>query len=157
VGPDLIAAGVALAERSLASRRIGPFTLQGAITALHAESPGADRTDWTEIVGLYDVLARADPSPVVELNGAAAVAMRDGPAAGLALIEAILARGDLAEYPLAHSARAAYARALSLARQEPERRFLERRLAELEGGAPRRTAPPARHARGSGASVRRER
>lgn len=171
MGPDLIAAGVALVERSLASRRIGPFTLQGAIAALHAESPGADRTDWTEIVSLYDVLARADPSPVVELNRAAAVAMRDGPAAGLALIEAILARGDLAEYPLAHSARAelcrrlgrrgaaraAYARALSLARQEPERRFLERRLAELEGGAPRRTAPPARHARGSGASVRRER
>jgi RNA polymerase sigma-70 factor (ECF subfamily) len=142
---DRIAEGVALVERSLASRRFGPFTLQAAIAAVHAESAGAELTDWTEIVGLYDALARADPSPVVELNRAAAVAMRDGPAAGLALIDGILARGDLVEYDLAHSARAelcrrlgrnaearaSYARALSLARQEPERRFLQRRLAEL--------------------------
>jgi RNA polymerase sigma-70 factor (ECF subfamily) len=143
--PALIAEGVALVERSLASRRFGPFTLQAAIAAVHAESARAELTDWTEIVGLYDALARADPSPVVELNRAAAVAMRDGPAAGLALIDGILARGDLVEYDLAHSARAelcrrlgrnaearaSYARALSLARQEPERRFLQRRLAEL--------------------------
>ena len=108
-------------------------------------------TDWAQIVGLYDVLARADPSPVVELNRAVAVAMRDGPQAGLALIDAILARGDLADYHLAHSARAdlcrrlgkteearaSYQRALELTRQEPERRFLERRLRELEGATPR--------------------
>lgn len=144
---ERIAEGAALVEHSLASRRFGPFTLQAAIAAVHAESPSAAATDWTQIVGLYDVLARADPSPVVELNRAAAVAMRDGPAAGLVLIDAILARGDLADYHLAHSARAelcrrlgrngearaSYARALSLARQEPERRFIERRLAELGG------------------------
>jgi len=142
---DLIAEAVLLVERSLASRRFGPFTLQAAIAAVHAESPSADRTDWAQIVGLYDVLARVEPWAVVELNRAAAVAMRDGPAAGLALIDAILARGELGEYHLAHSARAelcrrlgrnaearaAYALALSLARQEPERRFLERRLAAL--------------------------
>ena len=141
------AEGVALVERSLASRRFGPFTLQAAIAAVHAESPSAEATDWAQIVGLYDVLARADRSPVVALNRAAAVSMRDGPAAGLALIDAILARGDLADYHLAHSARgelcrrlgrtgdarAAYARALDLARQEPQRRFIERRLAELGG------------------------
>ena len=144
---DLIAEGVALLERSLASRRFGPYALQAAIAAVHAESPSADRTDWAQIVGLYDLLVRADPSPVVELNRAAAVAMRDGPAAGLALIDGILARGKLCEYHLAHAARAelcrrlgrnaearvAYVRALSLARQEPERRLLERRLAALPG------------------------
>ncbi|HYZ26313.1 MAG TPA: RNA polymerase sigma factor [Geminicoccaceae bacterium] len=142
---DQIAQGSALMQRALSSRRFGPYTLQAAIAAVHAEAPSAAATDWGQIVGLYDVLARVDPSPVVELNRAAAVAMRDGPAAGLALIDAILARGDLADYHLAHSARAdlcrrlsrmaearaAYQRALDLTRQEPERRFLERRLAEL--------------------------
>ena len=140
-----IAEGTGLVERALASRRIGPYTLQAAIAVVHAEAPAAALTDWGQIVGLYDVLVRAEPSPVVELNRAAAVAMRDGPAAGLALIDAILARGDLADYPLAHSARAelcrrlgktgdaraSYERALGLTRQEPQRRFLERRLAEL--------------------------
>jgi RNA polymerase sigma-70 factor (ECF subfamily) len=140
-----IAEGTALVERALASRRIGPYTLQAVIGAVHAEAPAAAATDWAQIVGLYDVLLRAEPSPVVELNRAAAVAMRDGPAAGLALIDAILARGDLADYPLAHSARAelcrrlgktgdaraSYERALGLTRQEPQRRFLERRLADL--------------------------
>jgi len=143
-----ITEGTALVERALASRRIGPYTLQAAIAVVHAEAPVAAATDWAQIVGLYDVLVRAEPSPVVELNRAAAVAMRDGPAAGLALIDAILARGELAEYPLAHSARAelcrrlgktgdaraSYERALSLTRQEPQRRFLERRLAELPDG-----------------------
>ena len=142
---EQIAEGTALVERALASRRFGPYTLQAAIAAVHAEAPAAAQTDWAQIVGLYDVLLHADPSPVVELNRAAAIAMRDGPAAGLALIDAILARGDLQEYHLAHSARAdlcrrlgrtadaraAYARALALARQEPERRFLQRRLGEL--------------------------
>jgi RNA polymerase sigma-70 factor (ECF subfamily) len=142
---EQIAEGKALVERALASRRFGPYTLQAAIVAVHAEAPTADATDWAQIVGLYDVLARVEPSPVVELNRAVAVAMRDGPAAGLALIDSILARGDLADYYLAHSsraelcrqlgrtaeARAAYERALALARQEPERRFLERRLGDL--------------------------
>jgi RNA polymerase sigma-70 factor (ECF subfamily) len=142
---EQIAEGAALVERALASRRIGPYTLQAAIAAVHAEAATAATTDWGQIVGLYDVLARAAPSPVVELNRAAAVAMRDGPAAGLALIDAILARGDLADYHLAHSARAelcrrlgrtaearaAYERALALARQGPQRRFLERRLGEV--------------------------
>jgi RNA polymerase sigma-70 factor, ECF subfamily len=140
-----IAEGNALVQRALASRRIGPYTLQAAIASVHAEAPAAAATDWTQIVGLYDVLMRASPSPVVELNRAVAVAMRDGPMAGLALIDTILGRGDLGDYPLAHSARAdlcrrlgksddaraAYERALSLTRQEPQRRFLERRLAEL--------------------------
>jgi RNA polymerase sigma-70 factor (ECF subfamily) len=142
---EQIAEGSALVERALTSRRFGPYALQAAIAAVHAEAPTAAATDWAQIVGLYDVLARVDPSPVVELNRAAAVAMRDGAAAGLALIDAILARGDLADYHLAHSARAdlcrrlgrtaearaAYQRALALTRQEPERRFLERRLGEL--------------------------
>jgi RNA polymerase sigma-70 factor (ECF subfamily) len=142
---ELIAEGGALVDRALASRRIGPYTLQAAIAAVHAEAPAAAATDWPQIVGLYDVLMRASPSPVVELNRAVAVAMRDGPLAGLALIDAILERGDLAEYALSHSARAelcrrlgktgdarvAYERALALTRQEPQRRFLERRLAEL--------------------------
>ena len=144
---EQIAEGSALVERALSSRRFGPYTLQAAIAAVHAEAPSAAATDWTQIVGLYDVLVRAAPSPVVELNRAVAVAMRDGPAAGLALIDAILARGDLPDYHLAHSARAdfcrrlgrmaeartSYERALALTRQEPERRFLERRLAELPG------------------------
>ena len=142
---DQMAEGSALVERALALRRFGPYALQAAIAAVHAEAPTAAATDWAQIVGLYDVLVRADPSPVVELNRAAAVAMRDGPQAGLALIDAILERGDLADYHLAHSARAdlcrrlgktaearaSYQRALSLTRQEPERRFLERRLREL--------------------------
>jgi RNA polymerase sigma-70 factor (ECF subfamily) len=141
----LIAEGVSLVERAISSRRFGPYTLQAAIAAVHAEAARADDTDWAQIVGLYDVLARADASPVIELNRAAAIAMRDGPAAGLAIVDAILARGDLEGYHLAHSARAdlcrrlgrvdearaAYQRALELVRQEPERRFLERRLMEL--------------------------
>ncbi|MBZ5558203.1 MAG: RNA polymerase sigma factor [Acidobacteriia bacterium] len=143
---ELIAEGAALVELALSSRRFGPYTIQAAIAAVHAEARDAGSTDWNQIVGLYDVLLRADPSPVVELNRAAAIATRDGPAAGLALIDAILERGDLAGYQFAHSARAdlcrqlgrtadarsAYARALALARQEPERRFLERRIAELQ-------------------------
>jgi RNA polymerase sigma-70 factor (ECF subfamily) len=146
----MIAEGQALVERAIRSRRFGPYTLQAAISAVHAEAATADTTDWPQIVGLYDVLLRADPLAVVELNRAAAVAMRDGPAAGLALIDAILARGELADYHLAHSARAdllrrlgrtsdareAYGRALALARQEPERRFIERRIAELSAAAP---------------------
>ena len=142
---ELIAEGVALVERSMRSRQFGPFTLQAAIAAVHAEAASPDTTDWTEIVGLYDVLLRADPSPVVELNRAAAVAMRDGPAAGLTLIDDILARGELRDYQLAHAARAelcrrlgraadsieSYQRALGLTRQEPQRRFIERRLREL--------------------------
>ena len=140
-----IVEGSALVERALRSRRFGPYTLQAAIAAVHAEAPAAAETDWAQIVGLYDVLLRSDPSPIVELNRAAAVAMRDGPAAGLALMDALLARGELADYHLAHSARAdllrrlgrlaearaSYERALTLARQAPERRFLERRLDEV--------------------------
>jgi RNA polymerase sigma-70 factor (ECF subfamily) len=142
---DQIAEGAALIQRALESRRFGPYTLQAAIAGVHARAASAEATDWAEIVALYDVLVQADPSPVVELNRAVAVAMRDGPAAGLALIDAILARGDLADYHLAHAARAdlcrrlgrtaearaAYQKALALAQQEPERRFLARRLAEL--------------------------
>ena len=141
----LIAEGTALVERALSSRRFGPYTLQAAIAAVHAESSDARSTDWRQIVGLYDVLLRADPSPVIALNRAAAVAMRDGPAAGLALIDALLAEGDLDSYHLVHAARAelsrrlgrmsdaraSYERALSLARQAPERRLLEARLAVL--------------------------
>ena len=142
---EQIAEGARLVERALSSRRFGPYTLQAAIAAVHAESPDAATTDWRQIAGLYDVLRRLDPSPVVELNQAVAIAMHDGPAAGLERIDAILARGELTDYPLAHAARAdlcrrlgrsveataAYERALSLTRQEPARRFLERRLAEL--------------------------
>jgi RNA polymerase sigma-70 factor (ECF subfamily) len=140
-----IADGAALVERALASRRFGPYTLQAAIAAVHAAAATADATDWSEIAGLYDILLRAEPSPVIELNRAVAVAMRDGPAAGLELVDAILARGDLQDYRLAHAARAdlcrrlgdaeqaraSYERALALTRQGPERRFLERRLAGL--------------------------
>jgi len=142
----LIADGVALVERALGSGPPGPYALQAAIAAVHADAADGAATDWAQIVGLYDVLLRADASPVVELNRAAAVTMRDGPAAGLALIDALLARGELADYQFAHSARAdccrrlgrvdeartSYTKALELARQEPERRFLERRLRELE-------------------------
>ena len=140
-----IAEGLALVQQALSSHRFGPFTLQAAIAAVHAEAPNAAATDWAQIVGLYDVLVRSNPSPVVELNRAVAVAMRDNPSAGLALIDAILDRGDLLDYYLAHSARAdlcrrlgksaearaSYQRALSLAQQEPARRFLQRRLDEL--------------------------
>ncbi len=142
---DQIAEGSQLVTTALSSRRFGPYALQASIAAVHADADNAVATDWDEIAGLYDVLLRVDPSPVVELNRAVAVAMRDGPAAGLALIDAIFARGDLKDYHLAHAARAdlcrrlgdsagartSYQRAIVLARQEPERRFLERRLADL--------------------------
>jgi RNA polymerase sigma-70 factor, ECF subfamily len=142
---DQIVEGTRLVERALASRRIGPYTIQAAIAAVHAGAPTPGSTDWAEIVGLYDVLARVDGSPVIELNRAVAIGMRDGAAAGLVLIDAILERGDLVDYRLAHAARAefcrrlgktadareSYERALAGTRQEPERRFLERRLAEL--------------------------
>jgi RNA polymerase sigma-70 factor, ECF subfamily len=142
---DLIAEGKALVAKALASRRFGPYTLQAAIASVHADASDVAATDWTQVAGLYDVLMRVEPSPVVELNRAVAVAMHDGPDAGLALIDAILARGDLADYHLAHAARAdlcrrlgkaddartSYEMALTLVSQEPERRFLERRLAAL--------------------------
>jgi len=142
---EQIAEGLGLIERALSSRSVGPYALQAGIAAVHAEARDAGSTDWRQIVGLYDVLMRLEPSPVVELNRAAAVAMRDGPAAGLALVDTILERGDLREYHLAHSARAdllrrlgradeavmAYQRALQLVTQEPERRFIERRIGEL--------------------------
>jgi RNA polymerase sigma-70 factor (ECF subfamily) len=141
-----IAEGVSLVERALSSRRIGPYAIQAAIAAVHAQAPNASATDWSQIVALYDTLMQADPSPVVELNRAVAVAMRDGPLAGLARIDAILARGDLGNYHLAHAARAdlcrrlgrtvearaSYEKAHGLTQQEPERRFLERRLSELQ-------------------------
>jgi RNA polymerase sigma-70 factor (ECF subfamily) len=144
----LIDEGIALVERALRSRRAGPYSLQAAIAAVHAEAPNAAATDWAQIVALYDVLLRVDPSPIVELNRAAAVAMRDGPAVGLELIDDLLARGELTQYLHAHAARAdllrrlgrnaeaivAYQRAASLATQAPERRFLARRLAELRAG-----------------------
>jgi RNA polymerase sigma-70 factor (ECF subfamily) len=143
---DLIREGVALVEQSLSSGRAGPYTLQAAISAVHAEAPSAAETDWAQIVGLYDLLLQMVPSPVVELNRAVALGMRDGPAAGLVAIEAILERGELKDYHLAHSARAEFNRrignsaearnsfqvALSLVKQEPERRFLMTRLAELD-------------------------
>jgi RNA polymerase sigma-70 factor, ECF subfamily len=140
-----IAEGSALVERAIASRRFGAYTLQAAIAAVHTEAPTAAATDWEEIVALYDLLVRALPSPVVELNRAAAIAMRDGPQAGLKLIDELLTRGELRDYLFAHAARAdllrrlgraaearaAYERAISLSKQEPERRFLERRVREL--------------------------
>jgi RNA polymerase sigma-70 factor (ECF subfamily) len=145
----LIAEGTALLSQALATRRLGVYTIQAAIAAVHAGAGRSEDTDWAQIVALYDVLLRLDPSPIVELNRAVAVAMRDGPQAGLALVEAILARGDLEGYHLIHAARAdflrragdgaeareAYARALALAKQQPERRFLARRLAELDAAA----------------------
>ena len=141
-----IAEGTALVERAFASKRFGPYTIQAAIAAVHAEAASAAETDWNQIVALYDVLFRADPSPVVELNRAVAIAMRDGPAAGFTMIDAILQRGDLKDYRPAHAARAelarragrideartSYRRAIELSRQEPERRFLERQLASLD-------------------------
>jgi RNA polymerase sigma-70 factor (ECF subfamily) len=141
----LIAEGQALVERALGTRRFGAYTVQAAITAVHASAPKAAATDWHQIAALYDALLAINPSPVVELNHAVAVAMRDGSAAGLRLIDAILDRGDLGDYHLAHAARAdllrrlgrrqesrqAYERALALARQAPERRFLLMRLAQL--------------------------
>nr|WP_294259695.1 DUF6596 domain-containing protein [Propionivibrio sp.] len=143
---ELIAEGCALAERALSSRRFGAYALQAAIAAVLAEAPSAAETDWPQIVGLYDVLLRFAASPVVALNRAVAVAMRDGPEFGLTLIDALLEQGELADYRWAHAARAdlcrrlgrkedarsAYLRALELTRQLPERRFLERRLAELD-------------------------
>jgi RNA polymerase sigma-70 factor (ECF subfamily) len=141
----LIAEGMQLLQRALATQNFGGYTLQAAISSVHAAAPTATATNWAEIVGWYDVLLRLEPTPVVELNRAVAVAMRDGPAAGLTLVDELLGRGELAEYHLAHAARAdlcrrlgraadarmAYQRALSLTNLEPERRFLERRIAEL--------------------------
>lgn len=142
---EQITEGVSLVEQALSSGRIGPYTVQAAIAAVHAQAPHAAATDWTQIVALYDVLVQSDPSPVVELNRAVAVAMRDGAEAGLVLVDAILARGELVTYHLAHAARAdlcrrlgrsaearsSYERALSLTQLEPERRFLKRRLGKL--------------------------
>ena len=142
---EQIAEGIRLVEHARSSGRRGPYTIQAAIAAVHANAPAASDTDWAQIVEWYDALRAMDPSPVVDLNRAVAVAMRDGPAAGLALVDDILARGELTEYRLAHAARAelcrrlgrtadardSYARALTLTRQEPERRFIETRLLEL--------------------------
>lgn len=142
---ELIEEGGRLVQRALSSPDFGPYSVQAAISAVHAQADSAASTDWAEIVGLYDLLLRADPSPVIQLNRAVAVAMRDGPEAGLALIDAILNRGELRDYRLAHAARAdmcrrlrrvpealaSYGRALALTKQGPERRFLERRIAEL--------------------------
>ncbi|HCA79155.1 MAG TPA: RNA polymerase subunit sigma-24, partial [Bacteroidetes bacterium] len=143
---EQIKEGIALVEQALSTRRFGPYTVQAAIAAVHAEAPNTAETDWAEIAGLYDILLRMEQSPVIELNRAVAVAMRDGPQAGLEIIDAIIARGDLADYHLAHSARAelcrrlgktaearaSFERALELTQQEPERRFLERRLREMQ-------------------------
>jgi RNA polymerase sigma-70 factor (ECF subfamily) len=139
--------GASLLRRALAIGTVGQYTLQAAIVAVHAEAASAAETDWSRIAALYDILLRANPSPVVALNRAVAIAMRDGPEAGLALIDVILARGDLRDYQLAHSARgdllrrlgrrsealAAYRRALDLATQAPAKRFLLRRIHELTG------------------------
>ncbi|HBR49059.1 MAG TPA: RNA polymerase subunit sigma-24 [Nitrospira sp.] len=140
-----VAEGIAFVERALSLKRIGPYTLQAAIAAVHAEASSAEQTDWAQIVALYDVLLRVEPSPIIQLNRAVAVAMRDGPAKGLELVDVLLARGELAQYHLAHAARAdfcrrlarnaearvSYQRALALAKQEPEQRFLRQRLMEL--------------------------
>ena len=141
----LIEEGLAGVQQALASRRFGPYTLQAAIAAVHAEAPSAAETDWREIVGLYDLLLRLTPSPVVALNRSVAIAMRDGPEAGLTVLDALLSEGELDNYPLAHAARAdfcrrlgrhdearqAYRRAIQLTSQAPARRFLEKRLAAL--------------------------
>jgi RNA polymerase sigma-70 factor, ECF subfamily len=143
---EQIAEGVALLEKALKSRRFGPYTLQAAIAAVHAEAESVAATDWRQIVALYDRLAEIQPSPVVQLNRAVAIAMRDGPEAGLAQIDAVLEGGELAEYYLAHSARAdmyrrlgrpaearsAYEKALALTQQEPERQFLQERIRQLK-------------------------
>jgi RNA polymerase sigma-70 factor (ECF subfamily) len=142
---EQIAEGIALVRGALSSDSVGAYSLQAAIAAVHASAPDFAATDWAQIVDLYDLLMQVTPSPVVEINRAGAVTMRDGPAAGLELVDAILARGDLANYPLAHAtraelcrrlgkageARSSYQRALALAQQEPERRFLERQLAKV--------------------------
>jgi RNA polymerase sigma-70 factor (ECF subfamily) len=144
---QLIAEGEAQVQAAFASGEIGPYCLQAAIAAVHAEAPSVEATDWAQIVGLYDVLLGASPSPVIELNRAVALAMRDGAEAGLRQVEAILERGELGDYHLAHAARAdlnrrlgrwdaarnAYQRALQLSQQGADRLFLERRLAELPG------------------------
>jgi RNA polymerase sigma-70 factor (ECF subfamily) len=149
---DMILEGVSFVEKALSSQSVGPYAIQAAISAVHAEAPTAAETDWPEIVGLYGILMQVNPSPVVELNRAVAVAMRDGPQDGLELIDEILARGELKDYHLVYSARAelcrrlgkseeakiSYKRALSLAQQEPEKRFLERRLGELSQSEARR-------------------
>jgi RNA polymerase sigma-70 factor (ECF subfamily) len=143
---EQIEEGIGLVERAMSTREIGPYTLQAAIAAVHAEASKVTDTDWTQIVALYDVLLQAEPSPLVELNRAVAIAMRNGPQAGLVLVDAILDRGELNDYHLAHAARAdlcrrlgkndearvSYQRALELAQQEPERRFLQRQLAALK-------------------------
>jgi RNA polymerase sigma-70 factor, ECF subfamily len=140
-----IGEGVRLVEQALSSGRPGPYTIQAAIGAVHAEAASTAATDWNEIVGLYDALLRVSPSPIVELNRAVAVAMRDGPAAGLAIVDHLLARGELRDYRLAHAARgelcrrlgrtsdarSSFERALALTRQAPDRRLIERRLAEV--------------------------
>lgn len=142
---DLIREGIAFVEGALSSKRIGPYTLQATIAAVHAEASSAEQTDWAQIVALYDVLLRVEPSPIIQLNRAVAVAMRDGPATGLELVDALLTRDELAQYHLAHAARAdfcrrlgrnadarvSYQRALAFAKQEPEQRFLRQRLMEL--------------------------
>ena len=142
---EQIAEGLTLVERALSLRRPGPYTLQAAIAAIHAQARTTAETDWAQIVGVYDALLIAVPTPVVELNRAVAIAMRDGPAAGLEIIDALFSRGELSDYHLAHAARAdlcrrlgrvadaskSYQQAIALVRQEPERRFLERRLAAL--------------------------
>lgn len=143
---DQIMEGVSLVRQAMSQGLVGPYTIQGTIASVHAQASSSAATDWTQIVRLYDMLLQTNPSPVVELNRAVAVAMRDGPAAGLTLIDTILARGDLENYHLSHAARAdlcrrlgrtkearaSYKRALSLTQQEPERRFLEKRLNELQ-------------------------
>lgn len=143
--PGQMAEGKALVQQAFSSGQIGVYTIQAAIASLHAEASHAAATNWVKIVALYGLLQRVEPSPIVDLNRAVAVAMRDGPAAGLDLIDAILAGGDLANYHLAHAARAdlcrrlgkaaeakaSYQKALALVKQEPERRFLEQRLREL--------------------------
>lgn len=144
--PAQIAEGKALVEKALVSQTIGAYIIQAAIAAVHAEASSADATDWGQIVALYDLLLQVEPSPIVQLNRAVAVAMRDGPLAGLQLIDAILNQGKLSDYHLAHAARAdlcrrlgktadaktSYQQALAIVRQEPERRFLEKRLAQLD-------------------------
>jgi RNA polymerase sigma-70 factor (ECF subfamily) len=143
---EQIAEGVALVEKALSSRRFGPYTLQAAIAAVHAEAESTPATDWRQIVALYNQLVRIQPSPVVYLNRAVAIAMRDGPEAGLKHIDAVLEHGDLANYYLAHSARAdlyrrlgrtaearsSYEKALTLTQQEPERQFLQERIRQLK-------------------------
>ncbi|GJL56191.1 MAG: RNA polymerase subunit sigma-24 [Nitrospirales bacterium] len=142
---EQITEGLSLVQQAISRGVVGSYTLQAAIAAIHAQASRSVETDWTQIIGLYDLLMQVEPSPVIELNRAVAVAMRDGPLVGLSLIDAILARGDLQNYHLVHAARAdlcrrlertaearvSYERALSLTKQDPERRFLHRRLTEL--------------------------